>query len=580
MKPLLLSGFGINIEVDKRKLVINKRQNNETIEFYPHQIPYDSIIIDGHYGLISFEAMRWLSKHGITLSLLNWNGNLLSVTLPKEPISGKLKIKQYENYNDYNKRYEIAKEIIVTKINKSKELLTTLSTYYKGINKDQINKIFNKELENLSNKQNKIELKQNRTENKQISQNSNDVVEAVSKQKKQNKTDANRDKTENKQILDNSKDDSISNGNSIITVKSDDKSENNRNKTEIDKKETDKTEINRDKTENTENKMLVDNVIGFLKQNKIELKQNRTEIPQNKTEQNNDKIEDNRDKTESNYSNQIIKLEENRIKTEKNKENLINFDKITLSDNANFKKELNRLMTFEGRIADYYWKTLSNVFNELYPEFNFKSRKNKSYSWNMNASDYVNALLNYGYAILESVIRRDINVIGLDPNIGFLHEINASKTPLVYDLQELYRWLVDLSVIQVLEDQKIKKSDFIVTENYHLRLRERGIHYLLEKITLNLNKRAEYKGKFHTFDNILLDNVRKLGDFIEKDQKELKFEIPDIKINRDDDVELRNQIMAITSEERKRLRINKSTLWYRQKVIKEGKRIKIYTKTV
>ena len=338
MKSLLLSGFGINIEVNKHKLVINKRQNNETIEFYPHQIPYDSIIIDGHYGLISFEAMRWLSKHGITLSLLNWNGNLLSVTLPKEPISGKLKIKQYENYNDYNKRYEIAEEIIVTKINKSKELLTTLSTYYKGINKDQINKIFNKELENLSNKQNKIELKQNRTENKQISQNSNDVVEAVSKQKKQSKTAANSDKTENKQIFDNSKDNSVSNRDSIIAIKSDDKLENNRDKTEtkteIDKKETDKTDANREKTEIPENKMLVDNVIGFLKQNKIELKQNRTEIPQNRTEQNNDKIEDNRDKTESNYSNQIIKLEENRIKTEKNKENLINFDKITLLDNA------------------------------------------------------------------------------------------------------------------------------------------------------------------------------------------------------------------------------------------------------
>lgn len=77
------------------------------------------------------------------------------------------------------------------------------------------------------------------------------------------------------------------------------------------------------------------------------------------------------------------------------------------------KKELNLIMTFEGRIADYYWKALSKVFNELYPEFNFKTRKNKSYSWNMNAPDYINALLNYGYAILESVIRRDINVIGL-----------------------------------------------------------------------------------------------------------------------------------------------------------------------
>ena len=54
------------------------------------------------------------------LSLLNWNGNLLSVTLPKEPISGRLKIKQYEAYMDEIKRYRIAEEIILTKINKSR----------------------------------------------------------------------------------------------------------------------------------------------------------------------------------------------------------------------------------------------------------------------------------------------------------------------------------------------------------------------------------------------------------------------------------------------------------------------------
>jgi len=31
----------------------------------------------------------------------------------------------------------------------------------------------------------------------------------------------------------------------------------------------------------------------------------------------------------------------------------------------------------------------------------------------MNASDPINALLDYGYAILESMVRKDINTIGL-----------------------------------------------------------------------------------------------------------------------------------------------------------------------
>jgi CRISP-associated protein Cas1 len=76
-----------------------------------------------------------------------------------------------------------------------------------------------------------------------------------------------------------------------------------------------------------------------------------------------------------------------------------------------------------------------------------------------------------------------------------LHELSDSRASLVYDIQELYRWLVDLSVIQLLEEKKLKKSNFIITENYHIRLRESTAKALLSKISLNLNKTTEYKGK-------------------------------------------------------------------------------------
>jgi hypothetical protein len=33
------------------------------------------------------------------------------------------------------------------------------------------------------------------------------------------------------------------------------------------------------------------------------------------------------------------------------------------------------------------------------------------------------------------------------------------KTPLVYDIQELFRWLVDLSILLLLEEKKLKKYD-------------------------------------------------------------------------------------------------------------------------
>jgi len=45
-----------------------------------------------------------------------------------------------------------------------------------------------------------------------------------------------------------------------------------------------------------------------------------------------------------------------------------------------------------------------------------------------------------------------------------LHQLAASKTPLVYDIQELFRWIVDLSVLQMHEGKKLKKSDDLIVK--------------------------------------------------------------------------------------------------------------------
>lgn len=395
MNPLLISGFGTSITVDKRKLIIDNKKNNEHLEFYPHQIDYDSIIIDGHTGNISFEAIRWLMKHDITILTLNWNGNLLATINPKETNVGKLRVKQYAKYLDTNARYNIASIIIEEKIKLSLNLLQELSLYHECIDINKIEK-------------------------------------------------------------------------------------------------------------------------SFI----------------------NEKI--------------IIKGE----------------------------TDLNNLRTHEGRIATIYWDSLSKIFNELYPEFHYQGRRNKTNSWNMNASDEINALLNYGYAILESTSRKQINIVGLDSCVGFVHEMDKSKTPLVYDVQELGRWIIDLSVIQLLEEKQLKKSDFITTENYHIRLREQTAKKLIEKIQANYNNRTKYKGKNYTYENIILDNLMQLAGYILDKQDKLKFDIPAIKINRNDNIDIRDTLLNMTPEERRQLGINRNTLWYIKKNLREGKKVKVYDKVM
>jgi len=61
--------------------------------------------------------------------------------------------------------------------------------------------------------------------------------------------------------------------------------------------------------------------------------------------------------------------------------------------------------------------------------------------------------------------------------------------------------------------------------------------------------------------------------------KQLEFSIPDIEIKRNNNSQIRDKIISIDPEKRKELKINKSTLWFQQKKIKEGKTINVYNKT-
>ena len=77
----------------------------------------------------------------------------------------------------------------------------------------------------------------------------------------------------------------------------------------------------------------------------------------------------------------------------------------------------------------------------------------------------------------------------------------------------------------------------------------------------------------------MFENVRELSRYISGKVKTLEFKIPDIAISRNDTMDMRNKILSLDPQKRKELKINKSTLCYQQKKMKEDKAIKLYKKT-
>jgi hypothetical protein len=97
-------------------------------------------------------------------------------------------------------------------------------------------------------------------------------------------------------------------------------------------------------------------------------------------------------------------------------------------------------------VARRYWEAYAKVIPEC---FDFQGRVTSSHQ--NNATDPVNASLNYAYGFLEGEgeCPKAINTVGLESAVGFLHEFSdyQAKQSLVYDLQEPFRWLADLFVM-------------------------------------------------------------------------------------------------------------------------------------
>jgi CRISP-associated protein Cas1 len=76
-------------------------------------------------------------------------------------------------------------------------------------------------------------------------------------------------------------------------------------------------------------------------------------------------------------------------------------------------------------------------------------------------TDPVNALLSFAYGLLRVQVTAAVHMAGLDPYIGYLHEVTRGQPAMVLDLMEEFRPLVaDNVVLGVLNNREIQRKDF------------------------------------------------------------------------------------------------------------------------
>lgn len=389
MHPLLLHGFGTSVRVKGRTLEVDWRSEGRKESYRPQQLPFDSVVVDSMTGSVSFEALRFLAIHDVPVTLLRWNGSVLSTILPRGPSNGELRVAQVQTYADPDRRLKIAREFIREKVAMTVELAEELS---------------------------------------------------------------------------------------------------------------------------------------------------RT-LP---------------------YSSDPLRKE----------------------SEGSMGSALNDLRVYEARVAQAHWKEYAKAIERLWPKSGFVSRRSSQRSWSNAAADPTNALLNYGYSLLEAACRQAIVSVGLLPEIGFVHEAAPSKLPLAYDLQEPFRWLVDLSVIEVVRDSKLdRKADFIVTENYHIRLRPKAAQVLMNRVSANLNRKVSVRGRSMSYETAISEIARRLARHLTEPKGRFDLSLPfAVGESGHVDTDLKDRVEAMTYAEGRTLGISKAGLFAMKQRAANGKPLKLYRK--
>lgn len=121
-------------------------------------------------------------------------------------------------------------------------------------------------------------------------------------------------------------------------------------------------------------------------------------------------------------------------------------DKVERCENSD------ELRGIEGLAAAHYFKRISAFFPENVP-FTVRSRR--------PPKDAANALLSWTYTIALGEVETAIRTRGLDPCIGFFHEISHGTPSLALDLLEPFRApLCDLLVLNLLNHKVFTEESF------------------------------------------------------------------------------------------------------------------------
>lgn len=128
-------------------------------------------------------------------------------------------------------------------------------------------------------------------------------------------------------------------------------------------------------------------------------------------------------------------------------------------------ESLDELRGHEGECANLYFSTLSSLITSQQEDFIFEKRSKRP------PLDPANAILSFLYAILANDVRSAVETVGLDPQVGFLHQLRSGRPSLALDIMEEFRaYLGDRIMLNLINLKQVTKKDFEIRESGEVRM--------------------------------------------------------------------------------------------------------------
>lgn len=161
----------------------------------------------------------------------------------------------------------------------------------------------------------------------------------------------------------------------------------------------------------------------------------------------------------------------------------------------------------EGAAARAYWSVFGRMLRA--DGLSFEGRAARP------ATDPVNAALSFGYSLLTGRLASHAEALGLDPFVGFLHEMAPGRPSLALDLMEPFRApAVDRIVVSRFNRRILKPEDFVTGSEGEVRFSTAALRVFIREWEQGLHKIEAvqgYREQVEAYRNLLLGRREQLN---------------------------------------------------------------------